>query len=83
MSKKGEELLIGLGFGPKKKGAHMEPDEDDEDGPSDDDEDDYSPSDGEVVAAEDLCRHLGIDEEKAPEVARAICQIIDSHKAGG
>lgn len=79
MSKKGEELLIGLGFGPKKKGMHAEPDEDDEGGPSDDDADDYEPSEGVVVAAEDICRELGIDEEKAPALGKAICDLIDSH----
>lgn len=73
MSKRGEELLIGIGKLPKKKPAEVdEPDADDEGGETEGDDD--APM-GAVVAAEDFCREAGIDEEKAPAIAKLIRQI--------
>lgn len=77
MSKRGEELLIGIGKLPKGKPSssmHDEPDADDEGGPPDDDADDEVPM-GAVVEAEELCRKMGWDEDKAEDLARCMLKL--------
>jgi len=76
MGEKGKALLMAIGLKPKRGvGGDDEPD-----GDEGGDEEGYEPNDGELAAAEDLCRALDIDEAKAPDVAKAICAIGENHK---
>jgi hypothetical protein len=75
MSKRGKSLLVAIGM--KPKGG--EPDGD-EGGDEYDSTDDYEPNEGELAAAESLCRALDIPEDRAAEVAKAVCAMIDNHK---
>lgn len=78
MSKRGEDLLVGIGMMPKKKKPPVADDEtgDDVDTESMDDGDgDEDVPEHAVVAAESLCRKCGWDEEDAPAIAKLIRQI--------
>lgn len=71
MSAKGKALLALVGMKPKAR---------DDDETEDDNSDEEAPDEGAVAAAEDLCAHLGVDESKAPEVAKAILRIVEAAK---
>jgi hypothetical protein len=70
MSEKGKGLLLAIAEPMKGKGGHKEPDADD-----------YAPNAGSVAGAQALLAALGVDGD-AEAVARAICNIIDSHEGG-
>ena len=77
MSERGKGLLAIIASGKPAKGAKMGADSAAEEA------DEYAPNEGAMMAAEDLCRALGVDESKAKAVAQAICDIVDNHMSMG
>jgi hypothetical protein len=72
---RGEELLAAAGLDDDSK----EPASDSADESAEGDE--YTPSAGEILAAEEALEAKGAGDAEA--FARAICHLIDMHKAGG